>query len=220
MGEVKRNKPAVTTGAARNKLVEENLPLVGYWVKRFYRAVPAARASYASEDAFQDGSIGLVRAAELYNGNFGVCFSTYASSWIRQAMDRGLQKSRIVHVPENYVKGNKKGQIRIPKTDHPSQKINHLGKQLIWNPTDISNPRVFTKVVENEKRATLRKMLSRVHGREREILMMRWFEYKTLDEVADYMGFGRERARQLENKGLHYLKRQFALAGIGEELLD
>ncbi|HXH58453.1 sigma factor [Iamia sp.] len=40
------------------------------------------------EDAFQDGTFGLMRAAQMFDPSKGFKFSTYAQNWIRQALDR------------------------------------------------------------------------------------------------------------------------------------
>ncbi|GJQ10379.1 hypothetical protein GpartN1_g2170.t1 [Galdieria partita] len=51
-------------------------------------------------DLVQEGSLGVLRAAEKYDGKLGWKFSTYASWWIRATMNRALEEhSRSVHIP-------------------------------------------------------------------------------------------------------------------------
>lgn len=70
---------------ARGKLVTSNLRLVVKFVmsRRFHSRMDA-------EDLVQHGMIGLIRAAEKYDPDWGTRFSTYATWWIRQAVSRGF----------------------------------------------------------------------------------------------------------------------------------
>jgi len=51
-------------------------------------------------DRIQDGNIGLLRAADKFDGTLGFKFSTYATWWIRQSIDRGVgDRGRVIRVP-------------------------------------------------------------------------------------------------------------------------
>ncbi|MEU8338280.1 sigma-70 family RNA polymerase sigma factor [Micromonospora tulbaghiae] len=51
-------------------------------------------------DRIQDGNIGLMRAADKFDGSKGFKFSTYATWWIRQAIDRGIgDRGRTIRIP-------------------------------------------------------------------------------------------------------------------------
>lgn len=79
---------------AREALVVRNLRLVMKWASR-YRGT-----GLPFEDLVQEGTTGLLRALELYDPDRGVKFGTYASWWIRQAIQRAVsQKSRVVRLP-------------------------------------------------------------------------------------------------------------------------
>jgi len=84
--------------AAKDRLVEANLRLV-FHVARGYRdqGLPLA-------DLVQEGMLGLIRAAEMFDHRRGCRFSTYAMGWIRQAIGRGLaNQARTIRLPVHEV---------------------------------------------------------------------------------------------------------------------
>ena len=79
---------------ARVKMITSNLRLV-ISIAKPYTASGAAMA-----DLIQNGNLGLMKAVERWDHTRGLRFSTYATWWIRQAIERGLDNTRdIVRVP-------------------------------------------------------------------------------------------------------------------------
>lgn len=84
---------------ARQKMIEHNLRLVVNIARRY------VNRGVTLPDLIEEGNLGLMHAIGKFNPEFGFRFSTYATWWIRQNIERAIMnQSRTIRVPVHIVK--------------------------------------------------------------------------------------------------------------------
>jgi RNA polymerase primary sigma factor len=89
--------------AAKDRMINSNLRLVVANARRYQGQ------GLALGDLIQEGMLGLIRAVEKFDWRKGFRFSTYATLWIRQAIQRGLENtSRTIRLPVHVAQRSRK----------------------------------------------------------------------------------------------------------------
>lgn len=187
--------------ADADALVRHNLRLV-VSIARAYQG-----RGLSLEDLIQDGNLGLMRAARLFDPGRAVRFSTYATYHIRQAIRRGLQNTgRMIRVPvyRQYL-----------GVDGPAvhcEGIGRDGESELSQVADDDACRPLDVMVEYEDLEAVRERVGRLDERTATVLRLRFGlddgEPRTLAAVGECVGLTRERVRQLEIEGIEQLRCQ------------
>lgn len=212
---------------AKEKLIEENIPLIKSIVKRF-----KGRLEY--DDLMQLGAMGLVKAVQNFDVEYGVRFSTYAVPMISGEIKRFLRDdgaikvsrwtktlaTRInVYIDETVKAGNPEPSVEQIATalDVDAQEVvfamdaTHYLISLS-QPIGEDEGQIGDKIVgdnspdEDLDKIMLRDFIKDLPAREKKVIVLRYFRDKTQSEIAAELGVSQVQVSRIEGKVLQKLK--------------
>ncbi len=215
--------------SARDKLCEENMPLVWKVVRHF------VKSGTESEDLAQTGAIGLLKAIDNFDMSYDVRFSTYAVPMIIGEIRRFLRDDGIIKVSRSLKQSAYKGCMardrlraslgREPTVAEISDACGIAAEELIEAfeataaPESInreayseSNEKIEDRLKsENDEDEIVQKLfvdgiLSRLKPRERQILVLHYFKGKTQQEIAPIIGVSQVQVSRIEKKAFEKIR--------------
>ena len=222
--------------AARERLVLANLRLVPWVIQR--RGLQKRSLGLDASDLWQEGVIGLMRAAEKFDPDRGA-FSTYATWWIRQAVERSIDvKGRLVRQPVHVAGarrsfGSHSADTRrsiaaasrfdriesldqLAQEETPTDGVDDIDNVVDFvTRLDSIGPRLQEQVDAVLDANHVDQLLHSLSPREREIIKRRFGlngPAETLEEIGPTFGVTRERIRQIEKRALTKLQTCFEAA--------
>ena len=216
---------------AKEKLIQENMPLIKSVVKRF-----KGRLEY--DDLMQLGAMGFTKAMLGFDEKFGVRFSTYAVPMITGDIKRFLRDDGVIKVSRySKILAYKISAYidELEKSGHPSPTVDELAKIFECDQGDIVLALDASRIVlslnetmddeeewtlgekiadkntpENDlNRLIIKEAVSNLPERERKIIYLRYFRDKTQSDVAAELGVSQVQVSRLENKILAKIKDSF-----------
>ena len=187
--------------AARDKLIRHNLRLVAHIVKKYYAS------STDQEDLISIGTVGLIKAVNSFDNTKGARFATYAARCIENEV---LMQFRAGKKSQNDVS------IQEPIDSDKD------GNSLTLNDVVADTFDVHEDYERKEETEALYRVVNRLSGRERQIVIMRYglsgTQPLTQQQVADILHISRSYVSRIEKKALEELRammRKGASAGKG-----
>ena len=209
---------------AKALLISSNLGLVRSVIGKF------SNIGYERDDLFQLGSIGLIKAIYKFDPSYNVKFSTYAVPMILGEIKRYLRDDGMVKVSRSLkqlaIKVKMQGEMlskklgrdpTIEKEDvvmaiESNFSVEYLqgviheeeGSPIcLIDKISQKGEAEEDKVVDN---ILLKEVLGKLDKRERQIIMLRYFEDKTQSEIGELLNISQVQVSRIEKKVLHKLK--------------
>ena len=212
---------------AKEKLIEENVPLIKSIVKRF-----KGRLEY--DDLLQLGAIGFIKAMQNFDVEYGVRFSTYAVPMISGEIKRFLRDDGAIKVSRwtkslaqkisAYIDEKLKNGEAEPTVEQLATAFDVDAQEIVFamdaqhyllslsatvGDDDLElGDKIATEECEDENidKMLLKDLIEDLPQREKKVIVLRYFRDKTQSEIAKELGVSQVQVSRIENKVLQKLK--------------
>ena len=169
---------------AMTKLIEDNQGLIWSIVKRF------CGRGYETEDLYQIGCMGFIKAIKRFDTSFDVKLSTYAVPYILGEIKKFIRDDGIIKI---------------------SRSIKELGfKVLMESINDENNERkIFSECDEQSRiveKITIEELVDNLNTRDKEIIKLRFYKEKTQRQVGEILGISQVQVSRIEKRILSDFK--------------
>lgn len=204
--------------AAFEEMTQRNMPLVRS-VARAYRA-----RGCDAEDLLQIGAIGLIKAIRRFDISLGVKFSTYAVPMISGEIRRFLRDDGMIKISRSIketaykcrrAEEKLKNELgRMPTINEISQCCGIACEEAAYALEACSDctsiDEIQTKSVSHEDetidRLLISEGISSLSGRERQVIILRYFKSLTQSKIAEMLGISQVQVSRIEKKAICRIK--------------
>lgn len=218
---------------AQAQIVEENTGLVWSVVRRFFGR------GHEADDLFQVGCIGLIKAIQKFDPAFEVKFSTYAVPMIMGEVKRYIRDDGIIKVSRSLkelsarAKATKENLSRTkgrePTVSEIAETLGVDVAELVMALDSSIAPESLSKIQGDDNRELIDKIegtdtenevidklaineaLETLKPRERQIIILRYFQQKTQMQIADMLGISQVQVSRIEKKVLGEMRKKISI---------
>lgn len=209
-----------------DQIIEDNMNLI-YAIAKYFKHYNS------KEDLYQAGALGLLKAYNNYDSSYGVKFSTYAYTYIMGEMKKLVREDKSIRINRDIISLNKKIEevknkmaqklSRMPTNEEVSdfldidvkyineaQESNNAIDSLdyVFNDDgkDLTLYDIIGSRMDVDTILELDEQLNRLNPEERQIILARYMEDLTQQEVANKLGMNQVQVSRKESKVLVKLK--------------
>ncbi len=201
--KIARAESATTTELtpAHLQLYEANIHLVRWAARHVHTTSALVRRRLSLEDCRGHAAIAAASACQGFDSSLGTNFSTYMVRCITNGLKEAAYNATLVHVPRN----QQRAIIKNRPHAYAPDALRAMGRHGPLDGFDLI-ARAEDEDDDGEQHSDLRGALGKLNGRERQVIIGRFWEGKTLEQVGGELGVTKCQARQIQVNAIKQLR--------------